>query len=532
MTGSDLLRPLSFLVLSIATLLTGVPAQAEMVFHRGNIGEPDSLDPHLTTSQGAAAIIFDMFIGLTTVDSKVNVIPGAAESWTVSENGKKYVFTLREGMQWSDGTPVTAGDFEYAFKRMLDPATASRGAPMFYMIENARSVNGGQMSVDNLAVMAIDDRTLEIKLNAPTPFFLELIVHRCFPVPRWAIEKHGREWTRAENIVVNGAFKLEEWVPQTSVKVVRNPKFFDADSVALDAVVYYTTEDLSAAFNRYRAGDLDMIISFPPSQLDWIKENLDGDLRMTQNLGLEYITFNTEKAPFDDPRVRLALSMALDRETLTNRVMRGGEVAAYSLIPVGSRAGYAPAFADYRNQSQAERNSRAKALLAEAGYGPDNPLSFSFRYNTQEVLRRVAAAAAAMWQRGLDVNVSLLNSDLNALNADLRNGDYEVARYQWFGEHRDPSTFLYLLESEAVGDNHSKYNNPEYDAFMQQAYASADVEQRKRLMAKAERIAMDAAPIVPLNFYVGKRLVKPFVKGLDDNVRGINLSRYVSIDRP
>jgi oligopeptide transport system substrate-binding protein len=224
--------------------------------------------------------------------------------------------------------------------------------------------------------------------------------------------------------------------------------------------------------------------------------------------------------------------MALDRETLTERVMRGGEKAAYSLIPEGSRADYEPAFAEYRDLSQAERNARAKELLAEAGYGPDNPLAFSFRYNTQEVLRRVAAAAVAMWERALDVEVSLLNSDLNVLNADLRSGDYEVARYQWFGEHRDPSTFLYLLESDAIGDNHSKYSNPEYDSLMQQAYASPDLAERMRLMAAAERIAMDAAPIAPLNFYVSKRLVKPYVKGINDNVRGINLGRYVSIDRP
>lgn len=509
-----------------------MPASAETVFHRGNIGEPDSLDPHLTTSGYATNIIFEMFNGLTTVDAYANISPGAAESWTISEDGKTYVFTLRDGMVWSDGTPVTAGDFEYSFKRMLDPVTASRGAPMLYMIENGRPVNTGQMSPEELAVTAIDDRTLEIKLEAPTPFFLELIVHRCFPVPRWVVEEHGREWTRAENIVVNGAFILDEWVPQTSVKVVRNPTFFAADSVTLDALVYYTTEDLSAAFNRYRAGELDMVISFPPSQFDWIKENLSDDLRVTQNLGLEYITFNTTKPPFDDPRVRMALSMALDRETLTARVMRGGEKAAYSLIPEGSRFGYEPAFADYRDQTQSERNERAKALLAEAGYGPENPLSFSFRYNSQEVLRRVAAAAAAMWQRGLGVNVSLLNSDLNVLNADLRNGDYEVARYQWFGEHRDPSTFLYLLESDAVGDNHSKYSNPEFDKLMQQAYASFDIPERMKLMAQAERIVMDDAPITPLNYYVSKRLVKPFVSGLENNVRGINLGRYVSVERP
>lgn len=523
---------LAFIVAAFVLSFAPIKASAETIFHRGNIGEPDSLDPHLSTSGYAGNITFDMFVGLTAVDAFANVVPGAAESWTISEDGKIYVFTIREGMTWSDGNPVTAGDFEYAFKRMLDPVTASRGAPMLYMVKNARAVNGGQLPTSDLAVTALDDRTLKIELEAPTPFFLELIVHRCLAVPRWAIEAHGREWTRPENIVVNGAFILDEWVPQTYVKLVRNPLYFDAKEVSLDAVMFYTTEDLNAALNRYRAGELDMIISFPPSQFDWIKENLPDDLRMTNNLGLEYITFNTNKPPFNDPRVRTALSMALDRETLTGRVMRGGEKPAYSLIPEGSRTGYEPAFADYMDQSQAERVARAKALLAEAGYGPDNPLSFSFRYNSSEVIRRVAAAASAMWQRGLDVQVSLLNSDLNVLNADLRNGDYEVARYQWFGEHRDPSTFLYLLESDAIGDNHSKYNSPEYDALMQQAYASADIPERMRLMQAAERIAMDEAPITPLTYYVSKRLVKPFVKGLEDNVRGINRSQYVSIERP
>lgn len=515
-----------------ARLLIATSVDASGVLHRGNIGEPDSLDPHMTTSGYATNIIFEMFVGLTTVDAESNVIPGAAESWTISDDGLTYVFTMREGMLWSDGNPVTAQDYEYAFKRILDPMTASRAAPMLYVIENGRPINGGEMPVENLGVTALDDRTLQIKLEAPTPFFLELIVHRGFPAPRWVIEEYGREWTRPENIVVNGAFKLKEWVPQTSVSVVRNPTFFDAETVALDEIIFYTTEDLTAAFNRYRAGELDMIISFPPSQFDWIKENLPDDLRMTQNLGLEYITFNTTKPPFNDPRVRRALSMAIDRDTIADRVMRGGEMPAYSLIPVGSRENYEPAFASFQNLSQAERVARAKELLAEAGYGPDNPLSFSFRYNTQEVLRRVAAAIAAMWQRSLDVQVSLLNSDLNVLNADLRNGDYEVARYQWFGEHRDPSTFLYLLETEAVGDNHSKYSNPAFDALMKEVYATADLEARMRLMQDAERIVMDDAPIAPLNYYVSKRIVKPYVKGILDNVRGINLGRYVSIDRP
>ena len=507
-------------------------AQAGGVLHRGNIGEPDSIDPHLTTSGYAGNIIFEMFVGLTTVDAFANVVSGAAESWTISEDGKTYVFTMREGMQWSDGTPVTAGDFEYAFKRILNPETASRSAPMLYVIKNARPINGGKMQVENLAVNALDDLTLEIQLEAPTPFFLELIVHRGFPVPKWTIEEYGREWTRPENIVVNGAFVLEDWIPQTSLRLARNPKFFDAAAIELDAIVYYTTEDLTAAFNRYRAGELDMVISFPPAQFQWIEENMAQDLHVSQNNGLEYITFNTHKPPFDDPRVRLALSLALDRDIITRRVMRGGELPAYSLIPEASRGTYEPAFPDYREKTQSERDAQAQALLAEAGFGPDNPLSFSFRYNTHEVIRRVAAAAAQMWQRSLGVQVTLLNSDLNVLNADLRNGDYEVARHQWLGEYRDPSTFLYLLESDAVGDNHSKYNNPKFDALMKTMYDEPDVQERHRLMNAAEKIAMEEAPIAPVTYYVSKRLLNPRVKGLEDNVRGINLGRYVSVGMP
>lgn len=508
------------------------PVFAESVFHRGNIGEPDSLDPHLTTSGYAGNIIFDMFVGLTTIDAEANVIPGAAESWSISEDGKLYTFKIRDGMQWSDGHPVTAHDFEYAFKRMLDPATAARGAPMLYMIENGRAANGGLASVEDIGVTAMNDRTLQIRLNAPTPFFLELIVHRCFPVPRWAIEAHGREWTRPENIVVNGAFILDEWVPQAFVKLKRNPRFFAADTVALDTVYHHVTEDLSSAFNRYRADELDLVVSFPPSQLDWLKENMPEDLRISENLGLEYITFNTRKAPFDDARVRRALAMSIDREIIAERVMRGGERAAYSLIPPGSRMSYDPAFADYRDLSQADRVSRAKELLADAGFNSGNPLEFTFRYNSQEVLQRVAAALANMWERGLGARVTLLNSDLNVLNADLRNGDYEVARYQWFAEHRDPSSFLYLLESEAVGDNHSKFDNAEFDRLMRANYASADISERMRLMHDAERVAMELSPITPLTYYVSKRLVKPYVEGVADNVRGINLSRYVSVSRP
>lgn len=522
----------AFAVLAIICLVIASvsSAHAAMIFHRGNSAEPDSLDPHMTTSGYAGNIIFEMFVGLTTVDSKVNVIPGAAESWTISPDGKTYTFHIRKGMQWSDGHPVTADDFTYAFQRTMDPKTASRAAPLLYMIAGAREVNSGKAPVESLGVRAIDAATFEVKLLNPTPYFLELIVHRCFPVPRWTVEKFGKEWTKPENIVVNGAFKIVEWTPQSRIRLVRNPKFFAADTVKLDEVIYYPTEDQNSALKRYRADELDVIVSFPPSQFEWLKENLPNDLTITPNYGLLYYTFNTRKAPFDDPRVRNALAMTLDREMFAEKIMRSGEPPAYSLIPTVVRKGYVPAASPWQGVPMAERTAKAKALLAEAGFGPDKPLKFTFRYNTDDVQRRVALAASQVW-KAMGVEAQLQNSDLNVLNADLRNGDYEVARYQWFAEYADPTSFLYLLDSTSVGDNYSKYNNPEYDAVMQRVYQEVDAAKRLALMRDAEAIALRDSPITPINFYVGKRLAKPYVKGLDANPRGINISRWVSIEK-
>jgi len=515
------------------TLSFTVMAQTSMTFHRGNIGEPDSLDPHLTTSGYSGNIIFEMFVGLTALDAFANIIPGAAHSWSIEQRGTVYTFYIRDGMQWSDGTAVRAADFEYAFKRILDPRTASRAAPMLYVIKNGREVNAGLAPLDTLAVRALDASTLEVRVHSPTPFFLELVAHRAFPVPRWTIEAHGRDWTRAENIVVNGPFILAEWNLHNYVRLIRNPLYFEADNVTLSEVYYHPTENLAVSLKRYRAGELDMVISFPPSQLELIKENMAADLRISQNLGLEYFVFNTAKAPFDDKRVRQALAMALDRVTLTGRVMRGGEKPAYSIVPPGSRSTYGtydPAYPSWMDWDMNKRRANAVELLADAGFSKAKPLTFTFRYNTHEVHKRVAIAAAAMWKM-IGVDVTIQNSELNVLNMDLRNGDYQVARYQWFAEHRDPSTFLYLLESGSIGDNHSKYSNPVFDSLLEQNYRSGDVEKRARFMHEAERIAMEDMPLTPVNYYVSKRLVKPFVRGFQDNVRGINRSHYVSIDR-
>lgn len=515
---------------TLVVLSLAQPASATMTLHRANSAEPDSLDPHLTTSGYAGNIIFEMFVGLTTLDSQVNVVPGAAESWAISPDGKTYTFKIRKGMKWSDGHPVTAEDFAYAFKRTMDPKTASRAAPLLYMIVNAREVSSGQIPVDRLGVKALDESTFEVKLINPTPYFLELIVHRCFPVPRWIIEKFGKDWTKPENIVVNGPFKLKEWLPQSRITLKGNPIFYAAETVKLDEVVYFPIEDQNAALKRYRAGELDLLVSFPPSQLEWIKENLPNELSLTRNYGLLYFTFNTRKPPFDDPRIRNALSMALDREMFAEKIMRGGEPAAYSLIPSAVRRDYVPPPSPWQGVPIQDRRTKARALLTEAGFGPNNPLRFTFRYNADDIQKKIAIAASQIW-KSIGVEAQLLNSDLNVLNADLRNGDYEVARYQWFAEYADPSSFLYLLESANRGDNHSKYNNPAYDEAMQKVYAEVDHFRRLALMREAEAIALKDSPITPINFYVGKLLIKPYIRGINANARGINLSRYMWIEK-
>jgi ABC-type oligopeptide transport system substrate-binding subunit len=520
----------ALLAATVLLCLTISAVDAQTVFRRGNSGEPDSLDPHLTTTGYAGNIISDMFIGLTAVDAAAKVIPGAAESWTVSPDGKVYTFKMRAGMQWSDGRPVTAGDFVYSFRRMLDPATAARGAPMLYMIENAREVNRGAKPVAALGVRAIDPATFEVRLVNPTPYFLELIVHRCPPAPQWAVEKYGAEWTRPQNIVVNGPFILKEWLPQTKVTLVRNPKFYDAANVALDVVEHHNTEDLAASFARYRAGELDVAIAFPPALLDEIKTTMPKELRIVPILGLEYFVFNTRKPPFNDARVRTALSMVLDREAIAEKVARGGEIPAHSLIPPGAREGYVPPPAPWVGLPMAERITKAKAMLAEAGYGPAKPLRFSFRYNTSEVQKRIAVAAASMW-KAVGADVELLNSDFNMVNASLRNGDYDAARYQWLAEYTDPASFLYLLESVNVGDNHAKYANPAFDELMNKAHATVDRAARAALMQQAEALALNESPLTPVTYYVAKRLVKTNVSGWEDNVRGINQSRWVRIKR-
>lgn len=515
---------------SALILGSAVSAQAEQVLHRGNAAEPGTLDPHKASGTWENNILGDLFLGLTTEAADGSIIPGAAESWTVSDDGKTYTFKLRAGATWSDGEPVTADDFVYGLQRILNPAFAAEYAWILYVIENAEAVNNGtEPDVTKIGARAVDANTLEIKLAAPAPYFIAQLTHyTAFPVPQHSIEKLGDDWLKAGNMVSNGAYTLAEWVPNSHIRAVKNPNFYDAANVQIDSVYYYPTEDQEAALQRFRAGELDTVDDFASESIDLLRKELPDETRISPYLGIYYYVFNTKQDAFNDVRVRQALSLAINREAITDQVLKTGEIAAYSFVPPGTENYAGPSYVSWKDTPYAERVEQAKALLAEAGYGPDKPLKFQLRYNTSANHERIAIAAQAMW-KSIGVEAELFNSETAVHYNDLEAGIFDVARAAWIADYNDAQTFLGLLETRAGAQNYGRYSNAEYDALMEKASGLADLEERGQLMAEAEAIAMEEQPVAPIYYYVSKDLVSKRVDGWVDNVFNIHRSRWISL---
>ena len=327
----------------------------------------------------------------------------------------------------------------------------------------------------------------------------------------------------------NGAYALEEWLPGTRLTLKKNSHFYDADNVKIDTVNFYPTQNLNTVFNRFRAGELDAILNFPPEQMDWIKENMADELRISPTLGIYYFLINTKKAPFDDIRVRKALALAFDREALIDRLLDTGVIPAYSFVsPVVDD--YEVAKASIVTMSTADRLAEAKRLMAEAGYGPENPLTFELAYDTQEENRKIAVAMKSMWS-AINVNAELMDTEFRNLNRKARTGDYDVMRWAWFSPFNDAAGYLNLLRS---GDpsNYVGYANTEFDSLMNEAGSIADQAKRSTLMHRAEEILMEDYVILPVYHYVSRRLVKTYVEGWNENPRNNYLARYMTVNRP
>ncbi len=501
-------------------LLLAAPAWGAEL-RRGNGGEPDSLDPAFAGTQWEDNIVGDLMMGLTTLDAAARPIPGMAERWDVSKDGLIWTFQLRQA-QWSDGKPVTAGDFVFAFRRLTDPATRSRYASNLWILKNGAAVSAGKLPPAALGVAAPKADRLVLTLEHPAPYLPELLSHiTASPVSRQAA-KSG--WARPGSYVGNGPYLLKEWVPNDHITLAKNPRFFDAAHVAFDTVIYYPATDSQAAVKRFRAGELDLQSPVAASEIAWLRANMPGVLKVTPSLAISYVAINLER--LKDERVRRALNLALDREAITQKVLKLGEPAAYSIVPPGT-ANYPQGVSfDFRGKSFAARLLEAQALMRQAGYGPANRLALTYATTTSPDNRRLAAVLQAMLSQ-VYVNLSIVTSDVPNHFRKLRLRDYDLGIANWYADFNDASNFLDLLRSDA-GNNYAGYRNPAFDRLMDAAAAEPDAAQRGRRLAQAEKTALAGYPWIPLRFPAQTDLVAPTLKGWTSNARDLHRSRWLA----
>ena len=505
----------------------GTSVAAPLVLRRGNVAEPETLDPQKYFTSYAGYIIDDLFLGLMTMDARGRPIAGAAESWTVSPNGLVYTFKLRSGLVWSDGVPTTVDDFVAGIRRVLDPKTAAQFATIAMMIKNAAAVNAGKLPLDQLGVRAVDKQTIEITLEKPAPNLLMVLAQPLMsPVPTHAMATLGDEWAKPGKLVSNGAYTAADWRPNDHVRLVKNPRFYDAAHVQIDEVDFYPTADDAAALKRFRAGELDINGRYSPSDYPWLKAHLPAAVRISPAAWYTCVLFNENKEKWKDVRVRRALALAIDREALTDRLLRTGELPGYGIVPPVV-PGYAAASFDFKGQSLAARQTEARTLLAAAGYNAAHPLTFTFRHRAGMANRRVAIGLADMWS-AIGVKADLLQDDLALHYAALNAHDFEVADAgpAWY---TDPEYFLTAYLTNAP-TNYGSYSNAAFDRAMAEATMTADPAQRFSTFAKAEALALHDVATSPLFFNVNTDLVQPYVKGFEPSPTGDHPTRFLRIE--
>lgn len=513
------------------TLAAALPAQAETVLHKGNGAEAQTLDPTHSSIIAEQFILKDLFEGLTIFDAAGKIAPGAAESWSISPDGLTYTFKLRPNAKWSNGDPVVADDFVYSFRRLENPKEAAGLANLFYPIKNAEAVNGGKAGVETLGVKAIGDHTVEITLERPTPYLLQLLANQsALPVHPASVEKLKADFVKPGNMVSNGAYSLSEHVANDHITLVKNPNYWDAANVQIDKVISYPIDDQAAAQRRFLTGELDMTFEFAADQLKFLKDKLGDQVHVSPNLTNEYYAFDTRKAPLDDPKIRRALSMAIDRDFLAEKIFAGTRVASYSFVPSGL-PGYTPAKPDFASMPQLDREDAAKDLLKQAGYGEGGKkLDITIRFSSNDNNRRIATAVADMW-KGLGVEVSLLNSDSKSHYAYLREGGaFGAARAAWVADYADPENFLALPTTASKSLNYSHYASKDFDALVAKSYTETDPAKRLKILEDAEALLARDQPVAPLLSNADLWLVSSKVKGWQDNAADEHLTRFLRKD--
>ncbi|MGL4237601.1 peptide ABC transporter substrate-binding protein [Tabrizicola sp.] len=479
-----------------------------------------TLDPQLVEDNAGHDVARNLFEGLMNQDEKGGLVPGVAESFTVSEDNKTYTFILRKDAKWSNGDPIVAGDFVYAWQRAADPALASNYAWYLELatIKNAKAIVAGEMPADQLGVKAVDDYTLEVQLDEPTPFFAEMTTFATlFPAHKATIEKFGADWTKAGNIVSNGAYTLKELVPNERLVMVRNPMYWDNANTILETITTLVINDENLALTRYQAGELDKT-DIPIGQYPDLEASNPDEATSVPNLCTYYYTVNlsdTGNPALKDVRVRQALAYALDRDVIVSSVLKGGQYPAYNLTHQYTNGFEMPAI-DYAGWSQADRDAKALELMTAAGFGPDKPLDLTLIYNTSDAHKALATVASQMWKQKLGVNVTLANYEWKTYLEIRAQQQFDLARYAWCGDYNEASTFLNIMTTGNEA-NDGKFTSAEYDALMAEAKTLADPTPN---YTKAEQILAAEMPILPLYQYTSNFMLRADIKGYPyDNVQ-------------
>jgi oligopeptide transport system substrate-binding protein len=499
--------------------------RAELV--RGNGSEPDSLDPQLARADSALTILRDCYEGLTAIGSGGGVAPGVADSWKVSDDSRVYEFHLRPEARWSNGDPVVAADFVAAWRRLVDPATASQYAQMLEPVANAAAIVAGAARVASLAVEAQGTSLLRVRLERPTPYFPALLSHpSTFPVHRATLDMRAADFARPGTAVTNGAFVPVQWQIGGFVLARRNRQYWNDAGTALDAVRYLHIVDPATELTRFRAGEIDVTYTLPPGQLArWADTTA---LHTGPQLGVYYYGLALDQSPFAKaPALRRALTMVIDRDILARKVLGDGEIPAYGWVPPGV-AGYEPQHYEWSAWPAERRLAEARRLYAEAGYSIEHPLVFELSYNKSPLHDRIAIAVSAMWKQWLGARVTLRAEEFRVLKQTIDARQAEAFRASWIADYNDAYSFLQVLRG-GFGINLPRYRSEEYDHLLDVAGQTADPRERAAALAAAERQVLADAPLIPLFFYVSKHLVAARVSGWYDNVMNVTYSKDLSL---
>jgi len=531
-------KTISFLMLMLFISLTGCGSGESNVslgnktgiLYWGNGTEPASLDPHIATGVPEHHIMSSVMEGLVLKDRKsLEPRPGVAESWTISDDGRIYTFKLRDDARWSNGDPHIANDYVWSWWRALQPALGNQYAYMLFPIKNAKRYYDRETEdFGDVGVKALDQRTLQVTLTNPTPYFLQLLDHySLFPVHQATIEKFGNadqrgtRWSYEGNLVSNGPFKLDEWKINRHITVTRNLHYWDNDNVALNGIVFKPVENTVTEERMFRAGQLHVTSNVPADKISTYRKSNSTELKIAPYLGTYFYRLNIKTPQLQDRRVRRALGMAIDREKLVENITKGGQIPAYTMTPPGTM-GY------YPTSTLAFDPEGAKNLLSEAGYpnGEGFP-AIEILYNTNEGHRKIAVALQEMWKDYLNIDIKLLNQEWKVYLATESAGDYQISRGGWIGDYVDPNNFLDMFLCGG-GNNRTGWCNEEYDRLiLEVAPSQSSHEERLAVFQQAETMLLDDMPIIPVYTYTSVKLVDSSVENLDGNI--MNQAMYKDI---